>query len=109
MADLAQQITENIKRKVGHELRAWDVQTWSIAAQRQAIELSGRTVSTKTQSEVWREYDEWKNMMSTEARAAMIDQIVRQRECIEAGAKVAAAITDDELKAIVEEIEQCQQ
>ena len=108
MADIAERIIENIKRKVGDELRAWDVQTWSIAAQRQAIELSGRQVSTKTQSEVWREYDEWKNMMSMEARAAMIDEIVRQRESIEAGAKVAAAITDDELKAIVEEIEQCQ-
>ena len=48
-------------------------------------------------------------MMSTEARAAMIDEIVRQRESIEAGAKVAAAITDDELKAIVEEIQRCQQ
>ena len=55
MANLTERITENIKRKVGDELRAWDVQTWSIAAQRQAIELSGRQVSTKTQSEVWRE------------------------------------------------------
>lgn len=102
-------IVSAVAKRFGDFTRSYEMQTLPPHVQRQAIELSGRTVSTKPQSQVWREWEEERNMMSMEARAAEIDAIVRRRESVEVGAKLALAITEDELKAIVEEIDQCQQ
>ena len=89
MADLAE-IIDNIKRKVGDELRAWDVQHWSIAAQRQAIELSGRTVSTKSQSEVWREARLERNLMTDEEMDAIAEAAQQRRQNVEAAERMLA-------------------
>ena len=66
---------------------------------------SSRPTSMVELQKLWREE---RNLMSNDAYDAMLETAARQRAAVEAAAALAPLVSDDELKAILEEIELCQ-
>lgn len=58
--------------------------------------------------EAWEAHAQYETMMTRAQREAEGQRMDARRNALEAAVVLAAAITDDELKAILEEIEQCQ-
>lgn len=104
-----QDILDNIARRVRDRLQGEGLRNWPVSLQRQAMDLAGMPVTTRRMVDVWEDDAREKTLMTREHREAEAAAGYRRLLNLEAAPKLAARITDSELREIVEVIEVCQQ
>ena len=102
-------ILNNIARRVRERLQGEGLRSWPVSLQRQAVDLAGMPVSTRRMVDVWEDDMREKTLMTREQRDAEAAAGYQRLVNLEAAPKLAARITSEELKEIVEVIESCQQ
>ena len=78
---------------------------WGVVGAPAAFDEDDRPL---TQSEVWEQWEREQTLQTREQRDAELAKATARLIAMEAAAALAPQITDDELTAILEEIEQCQ-
>ena len=104
-----QSILDNIARRVRERLQGEGLRSWPVSLQRQAMDLARMPVTTRRMVDVWEDDAREKTLMTREQRDAEAAAGYRRLVNLEAAPKLAARITESELREIVEAIESCQQ
>lgn len=104
-----QSILDNIARRMRERLQGEGLRSWPVSLQRQAMDLAGMPVTKRQMVDVWEDDAREKTLMTREQREAKAVRDRQRLENLEAAPKLAARITSEELKEIVEVIESCQQ
>ena len=98
----------NVCRRVLERLQGDGLRNWPVSMQRQAMDLAGIQPTTRKMVDVWEDWQQERTLMTREQREVKAAADRQRLANLEAAPKLALAITEDELQAIVEEIERCQ-